>query len=81
MLEGCRLNKVMRGIFVLSSCIYPINPSKFPMDESMVHESPPHYSNEGYAYAKRMLELQCRQHNKLGYEFYMLNTCEFVWTL
>lgn len=71
-LEGCRLNKVMRGIFVLSSCIYPINPSKFPMDESMVHESPPHYSNEGYAYAKRMLELQCRQHNKLGYEFICL---------
>ena len=71
-LEGCRLNKVMRGIFVLSSCIYPIDPSKFPMDESMVHESPPHYSNEGYAYAKRMLELQCRQHNKLGYEFICL---------
>ena len=71
-LEGCRINKVMRGIFVLSSCIYPINPSKFPMDESMVHESPPHYSNEGYAYAKRMLELQCRQHNKLGHEFICL---------
>jgi GDP-L-fucose synthase len=71
-LEGCRLNKVMRGIFVLSSCIYPINPSKFPMDESMVHESPPHFSNEGYAYAKRMLEMQCRQYNKLGYEFICL---------
>ena len=42
-LEACRINKIRRGIFVLSSCIYPINPSKFPMDESMVHESPPHY--------------------------------------
>jgi GDP-L-fucose synthase len=71
-LEACRINKIMRGIFVLSSCIYPINPSKFPMDESMVHESPPHHSNEGYAYAKRMLEMQCRQHNKLGYEFICL---------
>ena len=30
----------------------------------MIHESPPHPSNEGYAYAKRMLELQCRQYNK-----------------
>lgn len=71
-LEACRINKVMRGIFILSSCIYPINPSKFPMDELMVHESQPHYSNEGYAYAKRMLEMQCRQYNKLGYEYICL---------
>jgi len=71
-LEACRMNKIMRGIFVLSSCIYPVYPSKFPMNENMVHESPPHPSNEGYAYSKRMLEMQCRQHNKLGYEFICL---------
>jgi len=70
-LEACHLNGIKRGIFCLSSCIYPANPSKFPMDETMIHESPPHSSNEGYAYAKRMLELQCRQYNKsYGYAFY-----------
>lgn len=63
-LEACKKYRVNRGIFVLSSCIYTPNPSKFPMDESMIHEGPPHESNEGYAYAKRMLELQCRQYNK-----------------
>ena len=63
-LEACKNHSVNRGIFVLSSCIYTHNPSKFPMDESMIHEGPPHPSNEGYAYAKRMLELQCRQYNK-----------------
>ncbi len=69
-LEACHLNGIKRGIFCLSSCIYPKNPSKFPMDESMVHESPPHPSNEGYAYAKRMLELQTRQYNKTyGYQY------------
>jgi GDP-L-fucose synthase len=60
----CKKYGIKRGIFCLSSCIYPCNPSRFPMDESMIHESPPHHSNEGYAYAKRMLELQCRQYNK-----------------
>ena len=30
----------------------------------MLHNGPPHTSNEGYAYAKRMLELQCRHYNK-----------------
>jgi len=53
-LEACNKTNVNRGIFCLSSCIYPCNPSKFPMNESMIHESPPHYSNEGYAYAKRI---------------------------
>ena len=69
-LEACHLNNIKRGIFCLSSCIYPSNPSKFPMDETMIHESPPHPSNEGYAYAKRMLELQTRQYNKTyGYQY------------
>jgi len=62
-LVACKKYGIKRGIFCLSSCIYPCNPSRFPMDETMIHESPPHPSNEGYAYAKRMLELQCRQHN------------------
>lgn len=63
-LKACHRHNIKRGIFCLSSCIYPCNPSRFPMDETMIHESPPHPSNEGYAYAKRMLELQCRQYNK-----------------
>ena len=69
-LEACHLNNIRRGIFCLSSCVYPANPSKFPMDESMIHESPPHSSNEGYSYAKRMLEMQTRHYNyAFGYEF------------
>ena len=55
-LTTCNKYNIDRGIFCLSSCIYPNNPSRFPMDETMIHESPPHISNEGYAYAKRMLE-------------------------
>ena len=63
-LEAAHTYNIQRGIFCLSSCIYPENPSKFPMDETMIHEGPPHNSNEGYAYAKRMLEVQCRNYNK-----------------
>jgi GDP-L-fucose synthase len=63
-LEACIKYNVNRGIFILSSCIFPFNPSKFPMDETLIHESPPHYSNEGYAYSKRMMHLQCNNFNK-----------------
>ena len=29
----------------------------------MLHNGPPHNSNDAYAYAKRMLEMQCRNYN------------------
>lgn len=63
-LEACHANSINRGVFILSSCIFPEEPSIFPMNEDMIHESPPHYSNEGYAYAKRMMHIQCQQYNK-----------------
>ena len=62
-LEASNECNINRGIFCLSSCIYPANPEKFPMDETMIHSGPPHHSNSGYAYAKRMLEVQCRNYN------------------
>ena len=63
-LEACNINNIQRGIFCLSSCIFPHNPNKFPMTEEMILESAPHYSNRGYAYAKRMLYIQCQNYNK-----------------
>ena len=63
-LEACNKNNIQRGIFCLSSCIFPNNPSKFPMTEKMILESAPHFSNRGYAYAKRMLYIQCQNYNK-----------------
>lgn len=71
MLEACHKFNVQRGIFCLSTCIFPANPSKFPMVENMLHESAPHPSNEGYGYSKRMLEIQCRAYNKTYGREYM----------
>ena len=43
------------------------------MDETMIHESEPHHSNEGYGYAKRMMEMQCRNYNEqFGREYICL---------
>ena len=35
--------------------------------EDQLHQGEPHKSNEGYAYGKRMLDVFCRQMNKLAY--------------
>lgn len=63
-LEMCNKYNVNRGIFCLSSCIYPKFSSIFPMNEEYICEGSPHESNEGYAYAKRMLYIMCKHYNK-----------------
>lgn len=64
-LECCHMFKVKKCISCLSTCIFPDN-IEYPINEEMLHNGEPHYSNFGYAYAKRMLEIQSR----LYYEQY-----------
>jgi GDP-L-fucose synthase len=59
-IEACEKTKVKRFIAVLSTCIFPDKPPSLPLTEEMIHSGPPHYSNEGYAMAKRMLEVHAR---------------------
>lgn len=54
---------VKKLIACLSTCIYPDEVS-YPIEEDMLHNGPPHNSNYGYAYAKRMLEVHCRLYNE-----------------
>ena len=61
--------KVRRLIACLSTCIFP-DQTTYPIDESMLHNGPPHTSNDAYAYAKRMLEIHCRAyHEEHGDDF------------
>jgi len=55
--------EVKKLVSCLSTCIFP-DKTKYPIDETMIHDGPPHHSNEAYAQAKRMLELQGRIYNK-----------------
>ena len=52
-------------VSVLSTCVYPDAPYvKYPLTEDQLHMGPPHHSNFGYAYAKRMLEVQGRAYRQ-----------------
>jgi len=62
-LECARLTGVEKLVACLSTCIFP-DKVDYPIHESSLHDGPPHPSNESYAYAKRMLEVQCRAYNK-----------------
>ena len=68
-MKVCKNLKVKHFIGCLSTCIFP-DKVKYPITEEQLHEGEPHKSNEGYAYGKRMLDVFCRQMNKLdGYKY------------
>lgn len=60
-LNAAHALSVKKVISVLSTCIYPdANHVTYPLTEDQLHNGPPHVSNFGYAYAKRMLDVQSR---------------------
>ncbi|XP_061634501.1 GDP-L-fucose synthase-like isoform X2 [Phyllopteryx taeniolatus] len=54
---------VVKVVSCLSTCIFP-DKTTYPINETMIHNGPPHESNFGYAYAKRMLDV----HNRAYFE-------------
>ncbi|XP_046693342.1 GDP-L-fucose synthase-like [Silurus meridionalis] len=50
---------VVKVVSCLSTCIFP-DKTTYPIDETMIHNGPPHESNSGYAYAKRMVDVYNR---------------------
>lgn len=54
---------VQKVVSCLSTCIFP-DVTTYPIDETMVHNGPPHDSNYGYSYAKRMLDVLNRAYSQ-----------------
>jgi GDP-L-fucose synthase len=60
-LRACHESGVTKVVSCLSTCIFPDEKTKSgAISESMLHAGPPHASNDAYAHAKRMLEVQSR---------------------
>ena len=62
-LKCCHDFKVTKLISCLSTCIFPDN-TTYPINEKMLHDGPPHHSNDAYAYAKRMLEIHSKAYQQ-----------------
>ena len=62
-IEGARLSKVKNLVAFLSTCVFPDNVD-YPLTEKKIHLGPPHFSNDAYAYAKRMTDVQIRAYKE-----------------
>ncbi|XP_020295506.1 probable GDP-L-fucose synthase isoform X1 [Pseudomyrmex gracilis] len=67
-LQTAHEHNVTKVVSCLSTCIFP-DKTTYPIDETMVHNGPPHPSNYGYSYAKRLIDIANRgyydQHGRL----------------
>ena len=62
-IESCRQADVKNLVVFLSTCVFP-NDVEYPLTEKKIHLGPPHFSNDAYAYAKRMADVQIRSYRE-----------------
>jgi len=62
-MDACKDHQVVKLVSCLSTCVFP-DGIGLPLEESKIHQGPPHPSNEGYSYAKRMIEVLSRLYSK-----------------
>lgn len=74
-IESCRLNNVEKLVVFLSTCIFPAD-VEYPLTEDKIHLGPPHETNYGYGYSKRMAEVQIRSYNQqYGTKYFAVIPC------
>lgn len=62
-IESSRKYGIKKLVSFLSTCIFP-DKIEYPLTEDKIHLGPPHYSNDAYAYAKRMSDIQIRSYRE-----------------
>ena len=58
-IEASKIYNVTKVLSVLSTCVYP-EFARLPYVEEDIHKGMPHYTNMGYGFSKRMLDVQAR---------------------
>jgi len=62
-IEQARKFKIKNLVAFLSTCVFP-NDVEYPLTEKKIHLGPPHFSNDAYAYSKRMSDIQIRAYKE-----------------
>ena len=62
-IESARRNGIKNLVSFLSTCVFP-DEIEYPLTEKKIHLGPPHGSNDAYAYAKRMADIQIRSYKE-----------------
>lgn len=69
-IDACYKHNIKTFISVLSTCIFPDKNVTYPLTADQIHNGEPHFSNNGYAYSKRILHI--------GSTFLKKNGCNVI---
>lgn len=74
-IEASRKLGVEKLMVFSSTCVFPHN-VEYPLTEEKMHLGPPHETNYGYGYAKRMIDVQIRAyHQQYGVKYFSVIPC------
>lgn len=74
-IESSRKFGVEKLMVFTSTCVFPKD-IEYPLTEEKIHLGPPHETNYGYGYAKRMAEVQIRAYNQqYGSKYFCVIPC------
>lgn len=66
---------IKKFIAFLSTCVFP-DDVQYPLSPEKIHLGPPHQSNYGYAYAKRMADIQIKSYREqYGVNYFSVIPC------
>jgi len=71
-IEQARQSGVKKLIAFLSTCVFP-DDVEYPLSPDKIHKGTPHKSNDAYAYAKRMSDVQIKAYREqYGLEYFSI---------
>lgn len=74
-IESAKNHNVQKLLCFTSTCVFPAQ-VEYPLTEDKIHLGPPHETNYGYGYAKRMAEVQIRAYNQqYGTKYFTVIPC------
>lgn len=74
-IESARKHNVEKVLNFSSTCVFPEG-IDFPLTEEKIHLGPPHETNYGYAYAKRLVEIQIKSYyQEYGLRYFSVIPC------
>jgi GDP-L-fucose synthase len=74
-IEESRKRGIQKLILFSSTCVFPDN-AEYPLSPEKIHLGPPHSSNYGYAYAKRMADIQIKSYRQqYGVNYFSVIPC------
>lgn len=74
-IESSRKFGVDKLMVFTSTCVFP-NEVEYPLTEEKIHLGPPHESNYGYGYAKRMADIQIKAYyQQYGIKYFSVIPC------